>query len=200
MRRIYLIRHGKPDMPPGQKLCIGITDLPLGKQGHRQGKALAEIFKEKNCTAVYCSDLQRAIQTARYLTDSPRILPQLGEMQAGEWEGLPFSHIKARWPEIYEARGRDITIPIPGAEPWEAVQARFLAGLQIALEETDGDIALVAHATGIQTAICHLLGLHPNQCRRFPLDYGSVTTLEEETGHLTLIAMGELPYQKEGIL
>ena len=44
MRRIYLVRHGMPEFPGGEKCCIGRTDLPLSEEGRGQMRALKERF------------------------------------------------------------------------------------------------------------------------------------------------------------
>ena len=44
MKKLYLIRHAKPDFPPGERMCLGLTDLPLGKLGHLQSVFLGEEF------------------------------------------------------------------------------------------------------------------------------------------------------------
>lgn len=176
MRTIYLIRHAKPETG-GRRMCIGTTDLPIGTLGRLQSVILSAVMREKHVQQVFCSDLQRSIQTARFLTSDPVIIPDLREMHAGEWDGLDFEEIQRRWPSLYERRGADPNIPIPGAEDVREGQQRFLQAVQTALAQSTGDIAIVAHITVIQTLICHVLGIPPTQCRKFRLDHCSVTQL-----------------------
>ena len=61
MKKVYLIRHALPAFPNGSKMCLGITDIPLGQQGMEQAKAMAASLPP--VTAVYSSPLRRAIQT-----------------------------------------------------------------------------------------------------------------------------------------
>ena len=43
--------------------------------------------------------------------------------------------------------------------------------------ESDGDIAIVGHATANKTFLCPLYGIEPKFHRQIPMDYASVTTL-----------------------
>ena len=176
MRKVYLIRHAKPETG-GRRMCIGTADLPVGILGQLQSVILSEYMQERKTAQVFCSDLQRSIQTAEYLNPNPIIIPGLREMHAGDWDGLDFEEIQKRWPELYKKRGSDPNIPIPGAEDVEEGQRRFLRAVHSALEQSTGDIAIVTHITVIQSLICHVLGIPPTQCRQFRLDYCSVTQL-----------------------
>lgn len=171
MRRVYLFRHGQPDFPTGETYCLGTTDIPLGASGHTQARLAAQAFRDIPFDRVFCSRLTRSRETAAYFSLTPTVLEGLEEMSAGDWDGLPFSVIRQRWPDIYEKRGTDLYTPIPGAENPRDGQQRFLAALGTALAMTEGDIAVISHATVIQSLICHVKGLPPEVGRQFFLPY-----------------------------
>lgn len=177
-RKIYLIRHGRPDFPMGERRCLGTTDVPLGVIGRLQGCLLQRVMQNHPVSQVFCSNLSRSIETARYLTPQPTVIAGLAEADAGEWDGLSFTEIKARWPEIYERRGTDPGCPMPGSEDIEAAYHRFSGAVRQALDMSAGDIAIVAHATVMQSFLCPLLGLPLTQRRNVLLPYCSITTLE----------------------
>ena len=193
MRKIYLIRHARPNISAGKGRCIGITDVPLGTQGQLQALVLGEYMKEIPLHAVFCSDLSRAIQTASAISPDPIVIPDLREMHAGDWDGLFFDEIQLRWPEIYEKRGVDPNIPIPGAETPEHGQNRFRTALETILQQTEGDIAIVAHCTVMQSFLSFVLGSDVNQCRQYKLDYTGITTLVYENSSFTLERMNKVP-------
>ena len=73
MRNLYLIRHGKPQYPDEHSYCIGQTDFSLSMLGHLQSVLLHGELDDK-ITAVYCSPLSRAMETATHITpDLPHI-------------------------------------------------------------------------------------------------------------------------------
>ena len=143
MKTVYLIRHGLPDFPEGKGMCIGTTDIPMGEKGLAQATEMAK--KLPSVTAVFSSPLTRAVQTAEAIGLPVTVLTNLREMYAGEWDGLTFVEIRERFPELYAARAKDLTIPLPGAEDPEAALVRFSSAMKEAAAAAPGDFAVVAH-------------------------------------------------------
>ena len=157
MKTLYLIRHALPAFPEGSKMCLGITDIPIGREGTQQAKAMAAALPP--VTAVYSSPLRRAIQTAQAIGHPVQILSGLREIYAGDWDGLTFSQIRQRYPELYAARGLDSTIPPPGSEDAEAALVRFRLDLERAAADAPGDLAVVAHGGIIAKFLQSLTGV-----------------------------------------
>ena len=157
MKTLYLIRHALPAFPEGSKMCLGITDIPIGREGTQQAKAMAAALPP--VTAVYSSPLRRAIQTAQAIGHPVQILSGLREIYAGDWDGLTFAQIRQRYPELYAARGLDSTIPPPGSEDAEAALVRFRLDLERAAAEAPGDLAVVAHGGIIAKFLQSLTGV-----------------------------------------
>ena len=106
MKKVYLIRHGLPDFPGGQRMCIGTTDIPMGEAGLAQAAAMAR--KLPPVTAVFSSPLTRAVQTAEAIGPDITILPGLREIHAGEWDGLTFREIRAE--QVLSRDGETATV------------------------------------------------------------------------------------------
>ena len=173
MRKVYLLRHARPDFPLGTRLCLGRTDLPLGALGRMQACRAAQGLADTPFDAVYCSPLRRAVETARFFTREVRVLPDLREMDCGDWDGLDFEEIQRRWPELYAARGRDLSIPMPNGETAEAVRERAERALCHILTETTGDVLIVAHSFVIRSLLGDL---------DLRLPYASVTIWDDPNG------------------
>ena len=94
---------------------------------------------------MFSSPLTRAVQTAEAIGLPVTRLDDLRELYAGEWDGLTFPEIRERYPELYAARGHDLTIPLPGAERYEDGIARFTAAMKTAAKTAPEDLAVVAH-------------------------------------------------------
>lgn len=193
MRKIYLIRHARPLLPPGKRICYGITDLPLSPLGHMQGVLVGEYMKDKPITAMFCSNLSRSRQTAEYVDPDPIGIEGFREMDAGDWEGLSFDEIRERWPEEYTRRAEDNSLTIPGGEPAEDAHVRFRAALDQAVARTEGDIAIVTHGTVMQLFLCDLTGMPPSRMWKQMLPWGSVTEIGYD-GEYHLLDMGRLPH------
>ena len=171
-RRLLLVRHGEPDLPPGKKYCLGRTDVPLGPAGRRQAALLGEALRGLSAE-VFASPLRRAKETASAISPDFREKPGLEEMDTGEWDGLSFDEIRKKYPREYEARGKDPTCPIPQAEPYAAVQARAMRALKEILESTEGTVILVAHRTVIGAILTALKGEPAERCREYALPCGA---------------------------
>ena len=183
-RRIFLIRHAMPDIPLGERWCVGgRSDFPLGRLGHIQAARLPFVKELQGVQTVFASPLIRAIETARPLCDAPRIMPGLEEQDMGVWDGLSFREIMARYPALYAARESDPSLLPDGAESAEAVAGRMRAAIFRCLRESDGDIALVSH----KGSIAAITG------QRSKLGYTSLTVLEEEGGELCVRGIGLAP-------
>lgn len=143
MKKVYLIRHGLPDFPGGKGMCIGSTDIPMGKEGLLQAAEMAK--KLPPLTAVFSSPLTRAVQTAQAIGMPVVIVDGLREMYAGEWDGLTFDQIRQRYPELHAARAKDLTLPLPGAEDHKEALIRFTAAMEQAAILAPCDFAVVAH-------------------------------------------------------
>lgn len=156
MKNVYLIRHALPDFPGGKGMCIGTTDIPLSKKGVIQAEEMAKTLPA--VTAVFSSPLTRAVQTAQAIGMPITILDDLREMHAGEWDGLTFEEIRQRYPELYAARAKDLTLPLPGAEDSKEGLVRFAAALQHCAATAPGDLAAVGHGGMIALFLQELTG------------------------------------------
>ncbi len=185
MRTIYLVRHAASHQE-GPRRCCGTTDLPLSETGHAQARALGEHFRSIPLAAVYCSDLTRALETARCIRPDPIALPEFREMDAGDWEGLTFEEIQVRWPELYAKRGEDHATPIPGGERFADARVRFRKALDRVVSETEGDIAIVSHGSILQLFLCDLRGEPLTRMRDHRIPWGEFVKIGfDGTYHIT---------------
>ena len=148
--RIVAIRHGQTAWNASTRLQ-GHLDIPLNDIGHRQASRLALALAEAGITALYASDLRRALQTAQAL--AARIgLPVvthsgLRERGFGLFEGLTYADIEQRWPaQALRWRHRDPDFGPEGGETLTAFYARSVAcATQLASGHPGETIALFAH-------------------------------------------------------
>lgn len=159
-RRFILVRHGSTE-PQKEKMFIGRWDVPLAAKGHDEARAAAEKIKELAPAAsrVYCSDLSRAKDSAAYIAaalDVPTAPhTALAELSLGTWDGLPISEVKSRFPEEYEARGRDIlgNTPPDGENFYELQYRVALCMTEILAADPNPDIVICAHKGVIQSIL-----------------------------------------------
>ncbi len=186
MRRIYLCRHGMPAFPQGEKCCIGGgSDPALSPAGRMQACILGLELHGRGPLRVFHSGMRRAAQTAAYLSEQARPLPAFRELDMGQWEGLTFDAIRRRFPEEYARRGEDpAQYPPPGGESLAAAASRAAEGLRALLADTEGDLAVVAHAGVIRLLLCAAGGAPLGAFLRFSLPYGCYYVLTWDGAHL----------------
>lgn len=165
MISIYLIRHGETIWNKSGKYQ-GSTDVPLNDLGLDQAKRAGDYLSDVPFTAVYASNLCRAKITAETIASVHGLLVQtyegLQELHFGEWEGLTFDEIDARWPgEILKMYEHPDLVRIAGGETFLQLQQRAMATFsEIVANHEDGDtIALVCHGATNRMILCALLDI-----------------------------------------
>lgn len=160
---VLLIRHGQ-SRGNAERRFGGHTATPLSARGHKQAEATARCLKSESLTAIYSSDLARAMDTAQPLSKITR-LPIIGtsafrERSVGVMEGLTFEDAAQHHPEQYAALlRRDFEHVLTGGESYRQMLDRAWQKLdEIILENRGGKIAVFSHTGTICILALHLMG------------------------------------------
>ena len=192
MRRVYLLRHGHPDFPLGEHMCLGRTDTPLGPLGRMQACLLGAELGGQGLS-VFASPLTRCRETAAPLGGTARLVPALAEQDMGPWDGLDFDVIRQNWPELYAQRAKEPLLVPPGAEPLASVQARVMPALEECLRQSGGDLAVVVHASVIQAILASVQNIPLEESRPLRPPYGSYAVLGYDSGTCRVERSAVLP-------
>lgn len=183
-KTFYLIRHAEPDLPGGEKMYLGQRcDLPLSPRGHAQAAQLAQYFQSVPLDAVYTSPLLRARQTAAPIAAGGRtlhVVSDLRELSAGEWDGLSFAEVRARYPQ-YFAPGVVFSCP-PGGESDEEGLERARRALARIEQETPHSALIVAHAALIRLLLCALLNRPLSEKKQLRQRHAAISVLTYAEG------------------
>jgi len=160
---VLLIRHGQ-SRGNAERRFGGHTPTPLSARGHNQAEATARCLKSESLTAIYSSDLARAMDTARPLSKITG-LPVIGasafrERSVGVMEGLTFEDAAQQHPEQYAALlRRDFEHVLTGGESYRQLLDRAWQKLdEIIAENRGGKIAVFSHTGTICILALHLMG------------------------------------------
>ncbi|HXS02218.1 MAG TPA: histidine phosphatase family protein [Pyrinomonadaceae bacterium] len=160
---VLLIRHGQ-SRGNAERRFGGHTATPLSARGRNQAHATALTLKSESVTAIYSSDLARAMDTARALSKVTG-LPVHGtgafrERSVGVMEGLTFEDAAQQHPDQYAALlRRDFEHVLTGGESYRQLLDRARQKLDdIIAEHRGGRIAVFSHTGTICILALHLMG------------------------------------------
>ncbi|HEX8499438.1 MAG TPA: histidine phosphatase family protein [Pyrinomonadaceae bacterium] len=202
--RVLLVRHGE-SQGNAEGRFGGHSPTPLSELGRRQAEATAAALAREGVTAVYSSDLLRAVETAEPLARATGLevqrTPALRERSVGLMEGLTFEEAAAAHPGEYAALlRRDFEHVLSGGESYRQLLDRAAAGLDRAVElHRGGTVALFSHTGTICILALHLMGaldaphlkpvwLSSSNCgvSRFHIEHGGLIRVRalNDTRHL----------------
>lgn len=202
VKRVIFIRPGETDWNREGR-WQGWVAAPLNVHGRRQAQALANYVRNIGLSALYTSDLRRALETAETLAERLGFEPipdeRLRERNIGLWQGLTLEEMKAWYPEQYAALKQDAeNFKIPGGESRADVRKRVRAAFRDFIKADLGEtIAILSHTTAIKALLNDLIPSYD------PLssDIGntSVTTIaRQQDGSWVLVADNDISHL-EGI-
>lgn len=156
---LLLIRHGRT-AANAQKRFVGRQDVPLDQEGRAQAARLGERLRALPRSALYSSPLSRAVETARALGE-PGTLPDLMELDQGEWEGRLGHEVMREYPDFFAQWVQDpSSLRVPGGETLAECQARAVAAVE-ALARRHGPgapVVVVTHQMVLHTLVLHAQG------------------------------------------
>lgn len=184
--RIFLVRHGETIWNAKGRFQ-GHTDVPLSENGKDQAKNLALRLKNEKINAFYSSDLSRAKETAEILAQyhqlTVKYLPDLREINFGEWEGLTFKEIADNYGKISEQWwSNPLVTQIPKGENLQEVADRCSRAINDIVINHDGDtVVIAAHGGIIRILISLALGIDLNNYWKLRSDNVALSILEYHT-------------------
>jgi 2,3-bisphosphoglycerate-dependent phosphoglycerate mutase len=141
----------------------------LSEHGKRQAEELGARRRDDGLSAVYTSDLARAVETAE-IAFAGSALPiyrewRLRECNYGDLNGAPVAELDA-------VRQRHVDEPFPGGESYRAAVARVGEFLDELLAERDGERVLLIGHGATCFALDHLVnGVPLEQLVAAPFDW-----------------------------
>jgi len=182
LSRLLLVRHGDTAMNSAERYW-GSTDVTLSASGITQAERLRDRLAPEEISTIYASDLCRASDTAKIVAARQRadviLCPELREMDFGEMEGLTYSEISRRYPEVARMwQQRSPLLKCPGGDSLESFNNRVIKFTdRLENHASEETLLIVAHSGTLRSLICHLLGIAAGQRWQFRLDLGSLSIM-----------------------
>jgi alpha-ribazole phosphatase len=201
LAKLLLVRHGETERNSSQRYW-GRTDVGLGAIGLRQAEQVRDRLATEKIDHIYSSIMQRALTTARTIASIHHLpvesCPELNEVDFGDAEGLNYTEIHSRFPEVSRMwMERSTDLAYPHGESLAQLEARVVEFRKRLLKHADGEtVLIVAHAGILRSLICQLLKLELCHRWNFRVDLASLSIVEtypdinilalfNDTSHLT---------------
>lgn len=125
-----------------KEISSGWSDAPLSELGVKQAVELKNYIKGRKFDAVFCSDLKRAVDSAKltFNGEAPLISDaRLRECNYGDYNGKPSSIVEVLQEKM-------ITEKFPDGESYEEVKARMIDFLNFLKQNYEWkSVAIIAH-------------------------------------------------------
>lgn len=200
---VIIVRHGQTEWNIAG-IRQGHLDSRLTSRGIQQAKALGERLSREKFTAIYSSDLGRAVQTAMAIADvtGHEVVTdaRLRERHLGIFQGLNGDQIQAKYPEerrLLRSIGPDYVIP--GGESMRQQVERNVAYLNELAEKHAGEtIVVVTHGGVVSGFFRHTLEIPLDAPRRFEFVNAGLNVFFREDGNWMLLTWGDVSHLAPG--
>lgn len=183
MTTLHLARHGQTSWN-NELRYQGQMDIELSTLGRMQAERLALRMSWEPIEAAYSSDLSRCLETANLVCRGLGVVPvasrELREASYGEWEGLTYAEVRARYPaQVAERRGNIVEFAPPGGESLGATRRRVVAALdEIAKRHPNQHVLIVTHGGPLRMLVAGLLDVPSRNAFRLRVDNCGLSRIE----------------------
>ena len=181
--RIYLVRHGQTN-DNIKNLMQGWKDTPLNDVGRTQAYQLIPFFESQSIDVIYASDLSRAYETARIISQAIHkevfVDKQLREMYLGFWEGRSWQEIEAEFAYfLSKPENEKNALNIHEGESYIEFQLRAISVFKkIIKQHLNKNVMIVTHGGVIREIIGHIMNINQGQKDAIPIRNCSVSMIE----------------------
>lgn len=191
MTTLLLIRHGETDYNRNGKMAGRMPGVPLNEKGRKQAEAVATALAKAPIKTIYSSPIERAQETASYLSKTigleVRIAEGINETDIGEWTGRSVKQCARTklWQTVIH---KPSELTFPGGESFAGIQQRASAELRaIAERHPDELVACFTHADIIRLVVANFLEMPLDAFQRLGSDNCSITVVHfGKEGHVSV--------------
>ena len=182
-QRVFLVRHGETDkLAKGR--CYGKLDVPLSELGVQQMAQSAQLLAPLGPTRIISSPRIRALDSANTIATAcalnVSVNEQFAELHFGDFEGLRYEEVEAKYPEFYSNWMTHPTeVTFPNGESYNSMSERVVSGFEHLITSGLGEkTVLVAHGGVIRIILAQILALDPKYVFRLDQSYSAISCLD----------------------
>lgn len=182
--RIYLVRHGETDYNK-MGYMQGRMENSLNLFGIKQVHLCAQKLAHIPFDAIYTSPQKRTLETAQIFAikrDNIEMYkhPDLQEVDCGSWQGLSWSQIREKYPDINLTNLSPKKLAqLNGGETSYEVQERAMGFLDWIYNFDYETLLVVTHGGVIKSIVAKILGMDLENRGRFYTHNTGITIIEK---------------------
>jgi broad specificity phosphatase PhoE len=182
LRKLHLVRHAESVWNGERRVQGTCPGVLLSDRGREQARLLGERLRLMEFSAVYSSDAERAVETARIALGDDReifLRPDLRELTLGAWEGRLINELRTEAPDQVDLWYRAPTrMEIEGAENLYAFRDRVVSAIEAIVDSSDeGDLILFTHGGVICGYLTNIFEMDLDNLWSFSLPNASITSI-----------------------
>jgi broad specificity phosphatase PhoE len=187
MTKIILIRHCKTKSNENGLMQGYYNDSEFTEEGSKQLKKICEFLRNEKIKRIYCSDLGRAIKTAKAIGNEHNIkaipLRELREADIGEWRSLPVKEAIQKWVNYYEKEKlkgipREQIRPLNGENSWDHQKRLMEAIEKIISSNPENTVVIVGHSGTNKVLIGTFENKDPDDFYSIPQNNACINIIE----------------------
>jgi len=198
---LILIRHG--ETPHNRdKRYQGHRDTSLTTEGKRQTREIALRLRDEPLDAIYSSDLKRTRYMAEVINSyhslKINILPELREIDFGDWEGKTYNEIQREWGRLLSGWEKEPSkIKIPKGESIKDLAERVISTIKkIISNHPDQRIAIITHGGPIRIILMDALGLEADNWWGTITSNGGISIIEYQSKRAEVLLQNDTSHLK----
>lgn len=204
MTTILLIRHGLNNWV-GKRLAGRAPGVHLNEIGLKQAQTISEVLQEVPISAIYCSPLARAVETAHPLAQIHslpiNLKEELQEINFGNWQGKTIKQLRRLklWKSVQLEPEK---FRFPEGESFSEAQQRLSGFIETIFVNHDKEdiVACFSHSDSIRLILAHFLGLPLNMFQKISVDTASISVLYRQKGNIYVPYINQIVDKPFGLI
>jgi len=199
--RLLLVRHAEVEQRY-HKIFGGRIDMDLSPRGHDQARRLAEFLRGKTIDAIYASPMKRVQQTLAPVlkngAPAQRIIDDLREVDFGDWTGLNWEEVCARFNLLTHEWLDHIERGVaPNGESGPAFRKRVEPCLRRIIQDHPGQtVGIFCHGGVVRMILAILLEIPLPRTNMFEVEYASLSRIALRPGHAEIELLNFAPWRE----
>lgn len=198
---LVVVRHGRTEWNLVERFR-GRADIGLDDAGIRQAEAAGRALARYQPRAIYTSPLERAARTARVIGQTLGLeavaLPQLIDMDFGDWTGLTLEEAARRDGQLYKLWAKaPHRVRFPGGEGLAEVRERVESGVALVRERHPQEtVVLVSHKVVCKVLTLALLGWEDFRFWQVEYDLAAISAFDFRSGRPSALLINDTCHLK----